>query len=183
MTHSNDIQFIYYEKTIGINESTGDKLNSQSIKIHDDLIETAYIVTSNHYLQMIDDNNPKNTRSNFNFIYESGNNRFEILTKAKIKNYSRNIGEQIAFLLMQINAGYTNDNTEGTINFRHLVNNLINLKEKRNQMYLIHGDENSTSFFSTSEAEMKSIEFQDYAQLFEIIYFLLKATYIKIPIN
>jgi CheY-like chemotaxis protein len=153
----NDIQFIMLSKSS----------NKKTIKIIQQLIDTYSINPEYQYVTKEEDNSIK-TR-----IKENWNTRtFEIKPSWEntgLKNGS--IGNQIAQLII----GLCSDNTIRD----SFLKNLFELKDKRNKLYLTHGDEIG-DFFEKTEREKEDITLKDCAELFEIVYFLLKAEYIKI---
>ena len=90
------------------------------------------------------------------------------------KDRSQSIGHQIAILL---NAFSFSDNLLN----EKLLKRLFDLKEKRNALYLIHGNEDpNKSFFKRVEKNNTEITLEDCTQLFEIVYFLLTGNYVQI---
>ena len=175
----NDIQFIYYEKTVAWTTSSGRE--NFEIKVEDYLLSKQAITTSNDLESFLQ---RKRTGNSFETLlkvdYNLSNNIYTILNSPiNGKNYQTNIGEQIAFLLLTLDKGNTSNSTESIATINQLLGNLVNLKNKRNNLYLTHGDETG-DFFEKTEKEKQDITLKDCAELFEIVYFLLKAEYISI---
>lgn len=173
-----DIQFIYFDKDEpGIK---GDGNPTKNIKIHSYLldkvnipkipIENIYLLKSiqsnpSHSTLKVDYNNPTK-------IYELSNFSRHFNTN----NYPKRIGAQIAFLILSIEKGDITKDSGCTLSGQTLTQNLYNLKEKRNKLYLTHGDEDENSdYFTLTVRESNRITLDDCKRLFEIIYFLLTA--------
>ncbi len=179
----NDIQYIYYDKSETWTNNNGKEFfnikieeyltNKLSVSISDDL---------ERYLQR----------------KKSGANKFESLLKVdysittpyilnvnpvNINRFTDSIGEQIGFLILTFNKGTITDNTASRYTTQTLVNNLVQLKDKRNKLYLTHGnEEKGSTFFVNTEKDNPDITLKDCTQLFEIIYFLLTGTLEKIEV-
>lgn len=158
----NDIQYVHYETN-----------NDNSIKIRQSLINTLGINPNCQFLTHIVGNKPK-TRIKENRI----NHTFTIeqldIDGNKIK---KQIGQQIAFLIY----GFCSSNNDFSKR-DSMLNQLFELKEKRNSHYLTHGDESGIFFQQLEKFNTTSIEFNDCARLFEIVYFLVKGEYIQVNV-
>ncbi len=193
----NDIQFIYYEKIKWMTtpeDSNQRPKEKNDIRIVEDLIERINIISGDEYeyflqkrktgtnqirtLLLADYNNPSNVFYLSNAHDESHNR------KTFKKDYTNNIGEQIAFLLIAFSRGDFENLTHRQFNVTKLVNDLAKIKTKRNELYLTHGNEEQTSkFYIKSEREKREanvITFFDCAELYEIIHFLLTGKYVNI---
>jgi|GEM_PF-5838806 len=163
----NDIQYIYYDKNkpmkeIKIRQFLATKMSINSIQ--------------NFFLQRkITPTSPFQS-----FITLNEGNPYYTFTTSNVK-YDRRIGAQIAFIILTLNEGTVTDETNGAITAEKLCDNLLTLKNIRNKLFLIHGNEDEGSdFFVKTEAENIQIDLQDCAKLFEIVYFLLKGTLINL---
>lgn len=157
----NDIQFIYYEKQ---GDSTY-KINS-SLVSHFSITNTP---NDYQFLTFLDENKLK-TR-----IKENTQNKtfdFDMSNKENGKKIKYYIGQLIAFLIF----AFASDSTKRD----DFLKKLFLLKEKRNHLYLTHGDENTDDFFQKLEANNNELTLTECVELFEIIYFLLKGVFIKI---
>jgi hypothetical protein len=158
----NDIQYIYYEKQ-----------PDNSFKIKANLIHRLSIPNNPndyHFLTFLDSNNKLKTRikedkENETFVFNMNNSE----NGNRIKNF---IGQLIAFLIF----AFENDITKRD----EYLKILYALKNKRNHLYLTHGDENSNDFFHKLEQENQEITLNECKKLFEIVYFLLTRCPIQI---
>lgn len=180
----NDIQYIYYDKSEDQFLTSSGKLKS-SIKVENCLVSKLAIPsTSNVYLQK------KNTQNNrfttkLKVDYNLQNGVYSIdTTQVFTKDFTSSIGEQIAFLILTISSSSSiKDLSSGQRDVNKLCDNLVMLKNKRNHLYLTHGDESpDNDFFQKLEKENTEVKIDDCAILFEIVYFLLKGELIQIKI-
>ena len=122
---------------------------------------------------------PSRGIDHFKSFLKYSSDSYSIQNDELTKDYTDSIGEQIAFLLLTIN---TSSNILDKTKVINLCNNLAILKNNRNSLYLTHGDESDTTFFQQLEKDNGAVALQDCAQLFEIVYFLLKGCYINVVI-
>ncbi|MCP5498105.1 MAG: response regulator [Leptospiraceae bacterium] len=182
----NDIQFIYYEKSLAFTSNNGRE--NYNIRITASLINKLSLPCSNDlefYLQKKEVDKDK-FETCLKVDYQATDPYTLLPPSQPIRkvNFTNNIGEQIGFLLLAFGEG-TNilDSSSGLISARILANDLVCLKNKRNKLFLTHGNEEEGSgFFIKKEIDNPEITLEDCAQLFEIVYFLLKATFIKIDL-
>jgi CheY-like chemotaxis protein len=149
--------------------------NKKTIKIRPELeLESGGEVKK--YLTKEFNNSPKiraSLKENWNIrSYEF----FEGTLQEPSKKLDKSIGEQIAFIVSIL--------SEGNRSLRNsLSQNLFELKDIRNKLYLTHGDESPNSeFFHKLEQEQEEIVTNHHcAELFEIVYFLITGTFASLP--
>lgn len=173
----NDIQYIYYDKSESWTNNNGKTKNA--IRVDPNRVKNLTLLSS--YLQQ-----RKPTTNGFDVYLKFDYNNtphYQLLTSPISGDYSRNIGEQIAFLVLKFGENESiQDITSGQITSTILCNNLARIKDKRNHLYLTHGDETNVIFFQQLEEDNQEITLEDCAQLFEIVYFLLKGSYVQINV-
>lgn len=99
------------------------------------------------------------------------NGLYSIIPNYTQTNGDRDIGAQIAFIILKHPSLTNYENS--------LLLNLYKLKEKRNELYLTHGDDNPNSTFYQNKTKCSSqITEADCKQLFKIVYFVLTGTII-----
>lgn len=169
----NDIQYIYFTKT---EIPTNNGKHIIEIKIEPNIVSDRNIPPDFQILTK----RRGTSNSVESFIKENWNTKtFDIYNPIewkKDKDRSQSIGHQIAILL---NAFLLNDDTLKET----LLEQLFDLKEKRNALYLIHGNEEPSSiFFKQLQKNNTQITPTDCVQLFEIVYLLLKGSYVQIDV-
>ena len=172
-----DIQFIYYKKDLMWETNSGKE--KRNIKIESFLITKLGLV-DNHDLDIYLQKKKPTARqflTRLKVDYNLPSNVYQLDTEdIGNKEFSQNIGEQIAFLILSFKRGQNikSHSSTGIEYINSLVNNLVTLKEKRNELYLIHGDEKELSdYFTKIVRDSSRISLVDCKQLFEIVYFLL----------
>jgi CheY-like chemotaxis protein len=181
----NDIQYACYDKTdIGWTSPTGNNKHN----IH---IELAYIssigIPSSHpkSLQRIKDSTNK-YESILIVDYNSSTSVYSLgvsYSRLEKKPYDRSIGEQIAFLLIALKSASITDSSNGYSNVGMMLNSFASLKNKRNNLYLTHGNEdNAVSFFTKTEQENNEITLTDCARLYEIVHLLTRGELVFIDL-
>lgn len=151
----NDIQYACYDTTAPFN-----------IIIYPDLVGGLSVFLQEHEVTT----NTKYTHIDFS---SKPLPRFTIKKDKNKNSLARDIGKQIAFLLIKVCNLTEND---------PLLTDLFELKNKRNYMYLTHGAEASISstFYSKTEQNNMDISLSDCKKLFEIVYLLVTKTRISI---
>lgn len=174
----NDIQFIYYDKSVAL--TTPNLKNKYNIIIEIYLLNKLGL-SSPRILQEKESTSNK-FKSYIKSDYNLPNSVYEILNSPINRDYGDSIGEQIAYLILSLaESTHVIDNASGQINANKLSDMLAHIKNTRNHIYLTHGNEGSSgTFFTQLEKDNSEVTLQDCSNLFSIIFFLLKAEYIAL---